>query len=133
MFKFFFVNLFLVLVIYEWQWGCWKFTTFFRYVFGIWSFKKINFMSAFIFHCAMIFHVIILEKLISYYIFICWYWVLFVVGIMFVDCMTLFATLQRRKWCWLLIFLFQDGANVVTYLTMDNLIFFNTNKHWPYL
>jgi hypothetical protein len=39
---------------------------------------------------------------------------------LFVDYATLFATLTRRKQCWPLNFLFQDDANVVAYLTMDN-------------
>jgi hypothetical protein len=46
----------------------------------------------------------------------------------FVEYMTLFVILTWRKQCWPLNFLFQDGAYVVAYLTMDNDKTSNTRK-----
>jgi len=38
-------------------------------------------------------------------------------GLLFANYTTMFATLKGRKWCSLIRFLFQEHANVVTYLT----------------
>ncbi len=40
-------------------------------------------------------------------------------ALLFIDCM-MFAILKGKKKCWPFNFLFQDGANVVAYLSMDN-------------
>jgi hypothetical protein len=52
---------------------------------------------------------------------------------LFVDYATLFVILTRRKQCWPLNFLFQDDADVVAYLTMDNDKTSNARRIWHYL
>jgi hypothetical protein len=54
-------------------------------------------------------------------------------GPLFVDNVTLFVALKGKKQCWWFNFLFQNGVNVVAYLTMDNHKSFNTTRIWHYL
>ncbi len=46
---------------------------------------------------------------------------------------TLFVVQKRKKQCWKFSFLFQNGVNVVTYLTMENHKSFNTTRIGHYL
>ncbi len=50
--------------------------------------------------------------------------------LLFVDYIMSFAALKKRKKCWPLNFLFQEDANDVAYLSMDN---HKTRRIWHYL
>ncbi len=54
--------------------------------------------------------------------------------LLFTDCVTMFATLKRRKPCWPFKFLFRDATNVMIFLTMDkNKTSFYFTRIWHYL
>lgn len=126
-FKFFIAKIFLIPTIYEqWQWGCWKYPTTFKYALWIWSLQKFI-SSIFIFHLWSDLSCYHFKKKHSSYVFIFLYWILFTIG--WDYCLQLWK--GENNVCHV-DFYFEMAPSSCKYLTMHNFKNPNIRRNSPY-